>query len=243
MLRLTVVFVALSLLACANALPPPKHSYLEDYDEEADDDADDDTDDDTDDDDVSACGPYSGIALGRSWSWTYADEYYTGWSSSTVVEWDEAEGAGVLETAAFYQGDDYTMDSTGETRFRCDDGFILDEVLLDYSGESAGGPYSGSSVTTYARGGPLYPLAIAEGDTWTVRYAGLVENEVGQAPFDYTTTYTAEVREDVTVEAGTFSAWRVQSVVDGSETTNVFWLSSGVGIVKTEETELSTYEP
>ncbi len=245
--------VFVSLLGCSGLLGG-KESTSEtgfdrsegdaDADGDSDSDADSDADGDADSDaDADACGPWSAIAAGRSWTWAYADGSSTGTQRSTV---DSVDGSSGLLTSEsdFRYGSSYTMTQSLETLFRCDGGLIVEESHGSYEGSSSGTPFSGTFDTVYTAGGPQYPLAIAPGDDWTVRYAGqTTSNPGGTSSFDYTSSYEAVREESVTVEAGTWTAMKMTATTDagGEPVTTTSWVAADVGMVKSDTNELTDF--
>lgn len=179
---------------------------------------------------AAACGRYAAVRVGRRWVWDWDDGGTTGTWSTTVVALDG--DVGTLRTDAAYRGDAYDMSQTTMSDFHCDDGFVTDAATSTWSGTSAGTPFAGTSTTTYTLGGPQLPMTLQRGDTWTVRYAGDTVSEPGGASsFDFSTAYEAIDEASVTVPAGTYTAWRLDSETD-TGVVGASWVVADVGTVK-----------
>lgn len=211
--------------------------------EEADADADTDSDADTDADaDADACTVWSGVVSeGSTWTYDLVGQV-TGDSTVEVTAFDGTNLEFTSASTSSTQGS--VTDSTSVLDYTCDsDGMWLHGVYTEYSGEAAGYPYSGWSDVVYDVPMLVTPASLSVGDSWTAEGSGTVTTDAtGAQAFSTTTTYEAVGEESVTVPAGTYTAIKISGATEGSPPA-MSWTAEGVGTVKTDGSELTSYTP
>ena len=212
--------------------------------DEADADADTDTDADSDADadaDAGLCGVWSGVvSQGSTWEYDYVGQL----TGDATIEVTSVSGSAVEFTSVSHsEAQGSITDSTSVLSYTCDsEGMWLEEIYTDYSGSAAGYKYSGWTETVYDAPILVTPSSLSVGDSWTVDASGVVTTSDGASqPFSTTTTYEAVAEESVTVPAGTYTAIKLVSSIDGSAAAS--WTAEGVGTVKTDSSELTGYTP
>ncbi len=209
---------------------------------EGDTDTDADTDTDTDTD-VSACGAWSGIeGVGTSWSYDVADGDLSGTVDNEITAYDASTGLVTTLSVSALTGVDYSLDSTTTSEYRCDgDGMWLLTQYTEYAMDYAGTPIDGWTDSSYDPPALLLPVDIAVGDSWTTSYTGVTETSMTDPDtFSSTVQQTVVEERNVTVPAGTYDTMYVEYTGDGDGFT---YIARGVGQVKSNITELTSYQP
>ncbi len=194
------------------------------------------------------CGDWSGIAgVGTTWEYSFSDASVSGSFVTTVSSLDSATGDLVMDS--LYDGTtssySYTSSTTGN--YRCDgDGMWMLDVSTTYKVTAGGSDSSGWTRITYDAPVLLFPRDAAVGDAWTVDATGTIESSTADPmTFSTTTTYEVASEETVSVPAGSFDTLRLDSSteeVSGPPTTASSWIALDVGTVKTDTTELVSYD-
>jgi len=213
-------------------------------DPEGDTDTDSDTDSDSDSDgDIDLCGPWTGVqGTGATWSYNFVDANLSGTVDNEVTDYNAGTGLVSAESYSVLVSADYTITSTTTTDYRCDDdGYWILGQYTEYSMDYSDTVYDGWSDSVYEPPALLLPLDIAIGDTWTTRYVGTTQTHVSDpSPFESTVQQEVIEEAEVTVPAGTYDTLYVEFSGDGEGFSNI---ARGVGQVKSNVTELTSYEP
>ena len=139
---------------------------------------------------------------------------------------------GTIETSV--SGSSFDADSTSWIRVS-DHANIETEssTSLSFGGQS----YDTTTTTTYDPPCASLRWPLSVGATWTVTCTSTTTSSSGGGSQTTTnsTTYTVEAEESVTVEAGTFDAFRIR--VEAEDQTHKMWVSEeACGMVKSEAT-------
>ena len=211
---------------------------------EGDTDADTDTDTDTDaDTDVGACGAWTGIdGVGATWSYDFADDDIAGTVNNEITAYDGSTGLVTASSFSDLTGTDYTLTSTTTSEYRCDgEGMWMLSQYTEYDMDYAGTPIEGWTDTVYEPAALLIPTDINVGDTWTTAYVGTTTTNMTDAtPFESTVEQVVIEEREVTVPAGTYDTMYVEFSGDGD---GFSYIARGVGQVKSNVTELTSYSP
>ena len=205
-----------------------------------------DTDTDTDadgDTDAGPCSAWTGIqGVGTTWAYDFADEGLAGTVDNEITAYDTGTGLASAESYSMLVSADYTITSNTTTDYRCDDeGFWMLAQYTEYAMDYDGTVYDGWTDSSYDPPALLIPSELAVGTSWTTSYVGTTETSVSEpAPFESSVQQQVVEERAVTVPAGSYDTLYVEFTGDGE---GFSYIASGVGQVKSNVTELTSYQP
>ncbi len=187
------------------------------------------------------CSDY-GLAYGEGTEWVYDYEFQTqsGVTTNTIVE--QSGGQLKIKSVSEWvipQFDSYV--TTSFTYYNCSSkGLVLNTIDSTTVYVYGGQEQETWSQTTYEDGYLVVPADLKVGSTWAAEGTGTSTTEAGDTEFDYAYDCEIKKKEDVEVEAGSFST--LKQVCESSDGTQfVAWMAKDVGTVKTETTELVSF--
>lgn len=186
--------------------------------------------------DETLCGAYSGLSqAGQVWTYAFSAGESTGQVIREVVEL--GEGTGTLRTSLEWTSEAAKYASTTTTNVICDDGGMsVASEVSEWSGSDTTATTEGWQIDTYD---PPY-LVLARGLTLGQEWTGTTNltRESSQAATTtdrYTYSFLVGAEEVLTVQAGTYTALRIDARGTlGSQQ----YVAEDVGTVKTTELEL-----
>jgi hypothetical protein len=187
------------------------------------------------------CADY-GMAFGEGTEWVYSVDVQTqtGTLTSTIIE--QSGGQLRIESVAEYDIPDFDYyTSTSTSNYNCaSDGLYLNLVrsttVYSYNGQEQ----IVESTVKYDDPYFVVPDGLKVGSTWTAEGVGTTTTDQGDTEFDYFYECEIKLKEDVDVEAGSFSTLKqVCQSADGTKF--ISWLAKGVGSVQTDTSELVSY--
>jgi hypothetical protein len=159
-----------------------------------------------------------------------------------ITAYDAGTGLVTAVSESDITGPDYTITSTTTSQYRCDsDGMWMTGQYTEYLMDYAGTPIEGWTDSSYDPAALLVPADIDVGDTWTTAYVGVTEtNMTDPTPFESTVLQQVIEPAEVTVPAGTYDTLYVEFTGDGE---GFSYIARGVGQVKSNVSELTSYQP
>lgn len=180
----------------------------------------------------------------QGWVWTYRSSVDNQTYTQTHTN---VSASGFTNVIALSSG-------TVRAKWRCDAGGV---VALEQNGASFSGAASQIEMETVNVRGVQVPRSLAMGSTWTFAYTMRAKLPEGQGSMTSEVQVSNKVvgRESVKVWAGTFTAFKVQSIMTMKMTMSVAgqnrpmpaqtinstsWYASGVGVVKSVSGDITT---
>lgn len=186
------------------------------------------------------CSAYGGaLGKGATWTYAYADaQGNTGTTISEVASRDSSDGTLTMEMSSDYTYtnlQNYHSEYVGQ--YHCSpDGWFLDHAESSLSYSANGQKYRYQTETIYDQPYLILPPNPEKGDAWTSEATGTSITDGTEAPFQISSDCELKKPEAVQVEAGDYTA--LKEVCTSSGTSYNSWLAEGIGVVKTDSTEL-----
>ncbi len=187
------------------------------------------------------CADY-GMAFGKGTEWVYFVDVQTqtGTLTSTITE--QSGGQLVIKSVAEYDIPDFDYyTSTSKSYYNCaSDGLYLNTVTSTTEYSYSGQAQTVESSVEYNDAYFIVPDGLKVGSTWTAEGTGTTTTDQGDTDFDFSYDCEIKLKEDVVVEAGSYSTLK-QVCTSPDGTKFISWLAKGVGSVQTDTSELVSF--